>query len=95
MDTIAKCFATLNALIAEPGPAGVPLAEKMVDELFAAAPTDSKRTVLLLNVRQKLSEIAKYGSREQAEFIKLVDDFIDYRMREILARKVRDDPPVS
>jgi hypothetical protein len=94
MDNIEKCFATLNVLIAEPGPAGIPPAEKAVDHLLDTAPTDRRKADLLLKVEKKLFEIAKNGSRKQSDFIKLVNDFCDFRMREVRAR-LNDDAPTS
>jgi hypothetical protein len=87
MDKSKKCFATLNRLIAAPGTAGIPLAEKLVDQLLETADTNQTRSDLLLDLQTNLFSIAKKGSREQAEFIKLVDDFIDFRMRQLRARK--------
>jgi hypothetical protein len=95
MDDIEKWFATLNELIVKPGTAGIPAAEKAVDELLETASTEEARVALLLKVQKKLAKFATDGSNKQSDFVKLVQDFIDFRMRELQARTRNDDPSTS
>jgi hypothetical protein len=76
-------------LIAQAQPAGVPLAERAVDEYLALAKTDQGRTGLLLKLQNDLPVASKPTSPMQMDFLNLVLDFTDNRMREIRERNAR------